>query len=252
MNLLSHTVGDRFGTSAQTILVVGNDPDLGAAIELALSQAGYRVVQVRSVTGALQEMSRTLPDLIIADLWTPEEGGERLWEAPVFRSRMGSERIVLLTGRGSEEPVVLKARRLGLRVLPKPFDCDQLVEIVRRILTRPKPRILVVDDDPGIREVFDEFLRRCGYQPVLTKSGAEALELIRSTHIDAVVIDLHLPEMPGTILWEKIREVAPGLAGRAVFVTGTPEKVKAPCPVVAKPFDHGHLAEVLGGLLIPL
>ena len=58
-------------------------------------------------------------------------------------------------------------------------------------------RILVVDDEPNIREVVGLYLRRDGHAVVEAADGKEALELYRRTRPDLVVLDLMLPKMSG-------------------------------------------------------
>ena len=59
------------------------------------------------------------------------------------------------------------------------------------------PKILVVDDEPNIREVVVRYLRRDGHTVVQAADGEEALELYRRTRPDLVVLDLMLPKISG-------------------------------------------------------
>src|SRR5438309_10224951 len=58
-------------------------------------------------------------------------------------------------------------------------------------------RVLVVDDDPALCEVFGEFLHEIGHQPVIAYSAETALDTIKSTRPDAVLLDVCLPGMSG-------------------------------------------------------
>ncbi|MBV9453580.1 MAG: response regulator transcription factor [Rubrobacter sp.] len=58
-------------------------------------------------------------------------------------------------------------------------------------------KILVVDDEPNIREVAGLYLRRDGHVVVSAADGDEALRLYQQTHPDLVVLDLMLPGMSG-------------------------------------------------------
>ena len=58
-------------------------------------------------------------------------------------------------------------------------------------------KILVVDDEPNIREVVVRYLRRDGHAVVQAADGEEALELYRRTRPDLVVLDLMLPKVSG-------------------------------------------------------
>ncbi len=58
-------------------------------------------------------------------------------------------------------------------------------------------RVLIVDDEPNIREVVGLYLRRDGHDVVSAADGQEALELFRSSDPDLVVLDLMLPKLNG-------------------------------------------------------
>ena len=58
-------------------------------------------------------------------------------------------------------------------------------------------KILVVDDEPNIREVVGQYLRRDGYAVVSAADGEEALSLYRQESPDLVVLDLMLPKLSG-------------------------------------------------------
>lgn len=58
-------------------------------------------------------------------------------------------------------------------------------------------RILVVDDEPNIREVVGLYLRRDGHTVISAADGKEALDLFRRNEPDLVVLDLMLPKMSG-------------------------------------------------------
>ena len=69
----------------------------------------------------------------------------------------------------------------------------------------PVAKILVVDDEPNIREVVGLYLRRDGHAVVSAADGAEALEIYRRTRPDLVVLDLMLPKVSGLEVCRRIQ-----------------------------------------------
>jgi two-component system, OmpR family, response regulator RegX3 len=67
------------------------------------------------------------------------------------------------------------------------------------------PRILVVDDEPAIREAVSYALEREGWEVSEEADGAAALETALAEPFDAVVLDLMLPGMPGTDVCRRLR-----------------------------------------------
>ena len=69
----------------------------------------------------------------------------------------------------------------------------------------PVAKILVVDDEPNIREVVGLYLRRDGHAVVSAADGEEALEVYRRTRPDLVVLDLMLPKVSGLEVCRRIQ-----------------------------------------------
>jgi len=81
-------------------------------------------------------------------------------------------------------------------------------------------RILVVDDEPGIRDVLGEILGGLGYGVDTAGSGMEALAAVKEQTYDLIISDLAMPGMDGEKLYQVLRDEHPELARRIVFLTG--------------------------------
>ncbi|ACS99464.1 response regulator transcription factor [Paenibacillus sp. JDR-2] len=68
------------------------------------------------------------------------------------------------------------------------------------------PKILVVDDDPNIRELVSLFLRREGYEVIEATNGEDALNRLEAVKPDLAVIDVMMPKMDGWALCSALRE----------------------------------------------
>ncbi len=70
-------------------------------------------------------------------------------------------------------------------------------------------RILLVDDEPAIQRAVGPLLRSRGYDVEIAASGAEALRLVSARMPDLIVLDLGLPDVEGTDVCRRIREMSP-------------------------------------------
>ncbi len=77
--------------------------------------------------------------------------------------------------------------------------------------------ILIVDDEPDALELVAYNLKQAGYNVVAAKDGAEALEKVRSTAPDLIVLDVMLPEMDGFALC-RVFKGAPVTAGIPIIM----------------------------------
>jgi len=83
---------------------------------------------------------------------------------------------------------------------------------------RMSQRILVVDDEPQIRDLLSVYLIRQGYQVISAASSLETLELLDTTVVDMVVLDIGLADEDGLKLLEAIKKGRPKV--RVVMLTG--------------------------------
>ena len=67
-------------------------------------------------------------------------------------------------------------------------------------------RILIVDDDQGVRDALSEFLSSLGYVVAVAQNGEEALTLYRQGGFDLIMADLIMPNMDGMELLGRVRE----------------------------------------------
>ncbi len=111
--------------------------------------------------------------------------------------------------------------------------------------------VLVVDDEYSLRESCANILRAEGYNVVTASRGDEALELIRRRPFDLVMLDLHMPQVPGMQLLRACLETSPDTL--VIMITGE-ATVEASLEAVSagawqflpKPFTAGHLQLLAG------
>jgi two-component system response regulator PilR (NtrC family) len=89
----------------------------------------------------------------------------------------------------------------------------------------PAPRILVVDDEPGIRVMLSAALKREGYDVLLASDGRTALEALETGPIDVVVTDIRMPQMTGIELLDAAKRVDPALSVIMMTAFGSKDTV---------------------------
>ena len=70
-----------------------------------------------------------------------------------------------------------------------------------------KPRILVVDDEPSMRDMLRIVLRRDGYDVILAENGQQALERLRTESIDLLLSDIRMPDLSGVEVLRAAKEL---------------------------------------------
>lgn len=108
------------------------------------------------------------------------------------------------------------------------------------------PRILVVDDDPGLLRLLAIRLKANGFDPVTAESGEQALSALPASQPDVVITDLRMPGMDGMALFREVQSRYPTLPIIILTAHGTiPDAVSATREGVfsylTKPFDSQQL-----------
>jgi len=70
-------------------------------------------------------------------------------------------------------------------------------------------RVLIADDDPGMRDILTIFMDRAGHNAVTAEDGLKALDLLENNTYDVVITDGFMPEMTGFELCRTVRERFP-------------------------------------------
>ncbi|MBU3759491.1 MAG: response regulator [Candidatus Omnitrophica bacterium] len=81
-----------------------------------------------------------------------------------------------------------------------------------------KSKILILDDDPGLRSELAFYLDECGYEVVQSRNGTMALDLIRDHEPDIVLCDLMMPGISGLVVLRQIKTTFP--SQRVVLMSG--------------------------------
>jgi CheY-like chemotaxis protein/DNA-binding CsgD family transcriptional regulator len=120
--------------------------------------------------------------------------------------------------------------------------------------------VLVVDDDPDIRELIRINLEAAGYEVVTAGNGSEALAAVEREPPDAIFLDLMMPEVDGWVVLEELKsKISTDLSAIPVFmVTGRSEPetrlrsgIEGALEFIQKPFDPDNLTDALERVLGP-
>jgi len=111
-------------------------------------------------------------------------------------------------------------------------------------------KVLVVDDEKGIRFLLSEVLLHSGFDVGLAKDGQESLEKMENTHFDLVITDINVPRLDGVSMLKSMRQT--GREEKIIIMTGNPSDQRLTdkdLPQVVtrlyKPFDMDKFLDVV-------
>ena len=111
-------------------------------------------------------------------------------------------------------------------------------------------KILVVDDQKGVRYSFKKILGEAGYEVATASSGEKAIELTRRSEPDLVIMDVRMPEMDGLETLQRLKEINNKLVVIMMTAYSTTEKAIRAMELGAyeyliKPFDNRMLTDII-------
>jgi PAS domain S-box-containing protein len=188
------------------ILVVDDELSARELLASYLEPMGYRTAMASAGTEALVKARELHPDAITLDIQMP---GRSAFET-IFELKN--------TPATADIPVIVVSvvdqKRMGLALgaveyLVKPVNKDIFLEAIHKHVHpgRGAPKnILLVDDDPKTLDLVSNILRSAGYIPHAVASGKVALRRLSEVHMDAILLDLVMPEMDGFEVLRRIKE----------------------------------------------
>jgi CheY-like chemotaxis protein len=150
-------------------------------------------------------------DLVLTDVVMPNLSGQNL--AGSLRKRRPGIKVLFMSGY--TETRVLDHGALGgdAHFIEKPFSPQELAGKVRAVLGPPATgaRILVVDDEEGVRGFLRMVLEEGGYEVLEAEDGKHALRRALSERVDLITTDLVMLEREGVEAIQAVRGDVPGV-----------------------------------------
>jgi len=151
-------------SSPSNVWVVDDDKSIRWVLEKALSQAGIHTQTFDDGEQLLLQLNHEYPDVIITDIRMPNINGHELLE--IIQQRCPQIPTIVMTAHSDLDSAVISYQKGAFDYLPKPFDVDEAVALVKRALTlrqnipehpanefvNPAPEI--IGEAPAMQEVF--------------------------------------------------------------------------------------------------
>jgi signal transduction histidine kinase/CheY-like chemotaxis protein len=182
------------GDSSVTVLVVDDDAASRDLLTTSLRREGYRTVQARGGDEALELARKLRPDAITLDVLMPKTDGWAVLGALKANPELCDIPVIMVT--------VAPDRSIGLslgaaEVMTKPVDRAELTALLRQLLSRDGP-ILLVEDDLATRETVRSAIEKMGLKVAEVTNGKLALSWLAENPTPALILlDLMMPEMDG-------------------------------------------------------
>ncbi len=170
----------------KTILVVDDDLNTRKLIRQELESLNYFVREAMSAEHALQELSKSQPDLITLDVMLPGMNGYELAAKLKQDPATAHIPIIIISILDGDQHHI----HLGVdRYISKPFDNQQLFAEVESLLatSNKTKKILVATENAQTRQNLSDLLKQYGYEVFQASTTAEMLTQSHQNHLDLII-----------------------------------------------------------------
>lgn len=117
----------------KTILIIDDDLAMQTVLEIALREAGYRIILAGDGQEGLAKLNELNPNLIISDIMMPQMDGVETFDR--MKEQLQEEGIpILIMTALSRKPWFADLEAEGAVILQKPFDIDKVLQLVHDML----------------------------------------------------------------------------------------------------------------------
>jgi signal transduction histidine kinase/DNA-binding response OmpR family regulator/HPt (histidine-containing phosphotransfer) domain-containing protein len=225
------------------VLLVHGDPDWRSLTATRLGAEGWRVSPAATGAEGLASLERQPVDLILAALELPDMHGLDFVQR-VRRDPALFDTPLLVVSDADATAGALEYGAEGWA----PADPQALIGPARGLLTASKrPVVLLVDDDPAVRDGVTKLLRRAGFACHSARDAAAGLAFVRSRRPRVIITDLQMAGMNGLAFLEEVRRQpelrdVPAILLSAHGGGATRERLRQlGAHFIAKPFDNKTL-----------
>lgn len=185
----------------KTILVVDDQPEVRQLVGLSVGETRYRIRYAGDGESALVQARIEVPDLVILDLMMPgsPDGFGVCWDLK-SDPRFEHTKVLILSGQGIKGSHLVCESFGADAYLAKPFSPSELSTRVEELLYDAPPdqntvrqRVLIVDDQPDLRNLVKITLGNEKYEIAEALNGKKALEIVESFRPRVVVLDVMMP-----------------------------------------------------------
>jgi signal transduction histidine kinase/DNA-binding response OmpR family regulator len=187
--------------SGGTVLVIDDEPAVHEILKRTLLKYGFHVERALSGEEGLRLARKLHPRIITLDVMMPGMDGWSVLSSLKSDPDLADIPVIMLT--------IVDNKNLGYSLgaadyLTKPIDRERLTSVLLRYRGEMKNKALVVEDDPGSREVLVRMLKNDGWLVAEAGNGVEALAELARDRPGVVLLDLMMPEMDGFEFLEQV------------------------------------------------
>ncbi len=194
---------EQVSEGAPIVLVIDDDPTVHDLVNRFFNKEGLKMIGARSGEEGIRLAKELHPAVITLDVLMPGMDGWAVLTKLKADPALSEIPVIMLT--------IMDEKQMGYALgaadyLTKPIDWERLAAVLQRYqCARPPCPVLVVEDDPVMREMLRRRLEKEGWTVIEAENGRVALGRMGQSRPDLILLDLMMPEMDGFQFLDEIR-----------------------------------------------
>lgn len=189
-------------------VLIAEDDVIFAELLEGLFGEEIEVHAVHDGKDVLAAIAAVRPAMVLLDDGLPNTSGLELVEVLAASGGTRDVGVVMLTANDAPQSILRAVRAGAVDYLVKPVDPVALVRTIRDRLEKSAQTVLVVDDDPLVRQLVRDGFRAAGYRVVEAGDGESGLAEARTVVPDLIVLDRMMPGLEGGAVLHQLQNEA--------------------------------------------
>jgi two-component system response regulator HydG len=209
--------------SKAKILIVDDNLNQRKSLAFILDKKGYSVATAKDGFDAIKMVKKEPFEIIFMDIKMPVMDVVETFR--VIKGIRPDAIVIMMTAYALDELIAEAIDEGAFAIIYKPIEIERvLAQIDNAVSGNKGALILIVDDEPDVRESFRIILENKGHQVRVAKTGEEAVELATNIGQGILFIDMKLPTITGLETYLRIKEKSPEVI--AVMMTAYKDEME--------------------------
>lgn len=203
--------------NSKTILVVEDDQQFRKAVVATVNDYGFHALEAGDGELALAVLQAYSPDAILLDIKIPGISGLGLLEMIKQMPHLRHVPVHMISGLDHQ----LNALKMGaLGYLTKPVTMEKVssaLERIEHLISDKLRRVLLIEDDKHQRMAITDLISGDDVEVISVGTGVQAIDEIKRTIFDCIIVDLNLPDTSGLELLEQLNTLSIALPPIVIY-----------------------------------
>ncbi|MCP4700037.1 MAG: response regulator [Gammaproteobacteria bacterium] len=186
------------------VLVIDKNQMMRQLLKKHLNKLGYRVIVAGACDEAMQMAKKFHPQAITLDVMMTDAKGRTLLSMIKGDAELANIPVIVVSMQEDRS----EGFSLGAaEYLVEPIEADDLSNVLKKYQSSAagSAEVMLVEDNPTTRKITKLMIKKAGWQVTSAENGRVALELIKKSRPDLILLDLMMPEMDGFEFLTRLR-----------------------------------------------